>query len=92
MAVSIHIGSASQHDSAFDWRGIELGKVLSFSNNREDFENFKNWMQWLQDKHKKLDVIVGIGTTGHYLFDLCAYLEDRGIFLVMVNPLCSKAT
>ncbi len=34
----------------------------------------------------KSDVIVGIEPTGHYWFDLGAYLEDEGILLVMVNP------
>jgi transposase len=49
-------------------------------------------MQWLQDKYKKSDVIVGIEPTGHYWFDLGAYLEDGGILLVMVNPYAVKQT
>ncbi len=49
-------------------------------------------MQWLQDKNKKSDVIVGIEPTGHYWFDLGDYLEDEGIFLVMVNPYAVKQT
>lgn len=75
-----------------DWRGIELGKVFKFSNSREGFDSFKNWMQWLQDKNNKSDVIVGIEPTGHYWFDLGAYLEDEGILLVMVNPYAVKQT
>ena len=50
------------------------------------------WMQRLQDKYKKSDVIVGIEPTGHYWFDLGAYLEDGGILLVMVNPYAVKTT
>jgi transposase len=92
LVVGIDIGSTTQYARAFDWRGIELGKVFKFSNSREGFENFKGWMQWLQAKYKKSDVIVGIEPTGHYWFDLGAYLEDEGILLVMVNPYAVKQT
>ena len=46
----------------------------------------------MQDKYRKSDVIVGIEPTGHYWFDLGAYLEDEGILLVMVNPYAVKQT
>ena len=92
LVFGIDIGSTTHYARAFDWRGIELGKVFQFSNSREGFENFKSWMQWLQDKNKKSDVIVGIEPTGHYWFDLGAYLEDEGILLVMVNPYAVKQT
>ena len=92
LVVGIDIGSTTHYARAFDWRGIELGKVFKFSNSREGFENFKDWMQRLQDRCKKLDVVVGIEPTGHYCFDLGAYLEDEGILLVMVNPYAVKQT
>lgn len=92
LVAGIDIGSTTQYARAFDWRGIELGKVFKFSNSREGFENFKDWMQWLQDKYKKSETIVGIEPTGHYWFDLGAYLEDEGILLVMVNPYAVKQT
>ncbi len=92
LVVGIDIGSTTQYARAFDWRGIELGKVFKFSNSREGFDSFKNWMQWLQDKNKKSDVIVGIEPTGHCWFDLGAYLEDECILLVMVNPYAVKQT
>lgn len=92
LVVGIDIGSTTQYARAFDWRGIELGKVFKFSNSREGFENFKDWMQRLQDRYKKSDVVVGIEPTGHYWFDLGAYLEDEGILLVMVNPYAVKQT
>ncbi|KAB1435909.1 IS110 family transposase [Candidatus Galacturonibacter soehngenii] len=92
LVVGIDIGSTTQYARAFDWRGIELGKVFKFSNSREGFESFKNWMRWIQDKNKKSDVIVGIEPTGHYWFDLGAYLEDESLLLVMVNPYAVKQT
>ena len=92
LVVGIDIGSTTHYARVFDWRGIELGKVFKFSNSREGFENFKDWMRWLQDRYKKSDVIVGIEPTGHYWFDLGAYLEDESILLVMVNPYAVKQT
>ncbi len=92
LVVGIDIGSTIHYARVFDWRGIELGKVFKFSNSKEGFENFKDWVRWLQDKYKKSDVIVGIEPTGHYWFDLGAYLEDESILLVMVNPYAVKQT
>ena len=92
LVVGIDIGSTTHYARAFDWRGIELGKVFKFSNSREGFDSFKDWMQWLLNKNNKSDVIVGIEPTGHYWFDLGAYLEDGGILLVMVNPYAVKTT
>ena len=92
LVIGIDIGSTTQYARAFDWRGIELGKVFKFSNSREGFESLKSWMHWLQDKHKKSDAIVGIEPTGHYWFNLGAYLENEGILLVMVNPYAVKQT
>ena len=92
LVVGIDIGSKLQYARAFDWRGIELGKVFKFSNSREGFECFMDWMRRIQEKNGKSDVIVGIEPTGHYWFDLGAYLEDEGILLVMVNPYAVKQT
>lgn len=92
LVVGIDIGSTTHYARVFDWRGIELAKIFSFSNSREGFENFKSWMRYLQNKYKKSDVIVGIEPTGHYWFGLGAYLEDESILLVMVNPYAVKQT
>ena len=41
---------------------------------------------------KESTLVVGIEPTGHYWFDLGAYLEDEDILLVMVNPYAVKQT
>ena len=66
LVVGIDIGSNTHYARAFDWRGIELGNVFSFSNTREGFDAFKGWMQRLKDKKGKQDIIVGIEPTGRY--------------------------
>lgn len=92
MVVGIDIGSTIHYARAFDWRGIELGKIFKFSNSLEGFQYLKDWMQCLQRKNDKSDVMVGIEPTGHYWFDLGAFLENEGILLVIVNPYAVKQT
>mgnify|MGYP000333934079 CR=1 FL=1 len=92
LVVGIDIGSTTQYARAFDWRGIELGKVFTFSNSREGFEAFKAWMQHLQDKYRKSDVIVGIEPTGHYWFCLATWMISNGISVVQVNSYAVKQT
>lgn len=43
LAVGIDIGNTIHYAKAFDWRGIELGKGLKFSNSKEGLENFTGW-------------------------------------------------
>ena len=73
MVVGIDIRSTIQYFRAFDRRGIELGKIFTFSKSSEGFESFKVWMQHLQDKYKKTDAIVEIEPTDYYWFDIGAY-------------------
>jgi len=86
LIVGVDIGSTTHFARAFNWRGIELGKVFKFSNTREGFVSFKEWIELLQERNEKKAVIVGAEPTGHYWFSLGAYLEDSEIPLVMVNP------
>ena len=92
LVVGLDIGSTTHYARAFDWRGIELGNVFKFSNSLEGFQSLSGWMQRIMKKTKKSEVMVGIEPTGHYWFDLGAYLENGGILLVMVNPYAVKQT
>ena len=71
---------------AIDYRGIELGRDLEFTNNAEGFNHLVSWMKDLGDKHTKTDVIFGVEPTGHYWFPLAEFLQKRGIKIVVVNP------
>ncbi|MCH3915570.1 MAG: IS110 family transposase [Acidaminococcaceae bacterium] len=92
LVVGVDIGSTKHFARAFDWRGMELGKLCIFSNSREGFNTFSVWMQRIKAKCSKSDVMAGIEPTGHYWFNLSAYLEDVNIPLVMVNPYAVKQT
>lgn len=86
LVVGVDIASEVQWARAFDWRGVELGKVISFENTGEGFTEFTRWMEELCSKEQKTSVIIGAEPTGHYWFGLGVYLRDAGLNLVLVNP------
>ena len=92
MVVGVDIASEVHWARAFDWRGIELGKVISFENSEEGFTNLMAWINNLAFREEKSDVIIGGEPTGHYWFGLAAYLKESGIKLVLVNPYHVKQT
>ena len=92
LVVGIDIGSTNHYARAFDWRGIELARILKFSNSGEGFERLNHWMQGICERHGKIKIIVGIEPTGHYWFTLGRYLREQGVRLVMVNPYAVKQT
>lgn len=40
LVIGVIIGSEMHYARAFDWPGLELGKVFRFANGREGFEQF----------------------------------------------------
>ena len=92
LVVGIDIGGTTHYARAFDWRGIELARILKFSNSGEGFERLSHWMQGICERHGKAKIIVGIEPTGHYWFTLGRYLREQGVRLVMVNPYAVKQT
>jgi transposase len=77
-----------------DYRGVEIGKAISFQNNREGVElivakigemcNNKVFRQPYDN------VIVGMEPTGHYWKVLANHLEKSGLRVVGVNPYHTK--
>ena len=92
IVVGVDIASERHYARAFDWRGIELGKVFSFENSAEGFRSFSAWISGLATKAKKSHVLIGAEPTGHYWFSLGVYLRDNGVKLVLVNPYHVKQT
>jgi len=84
--VGIDIGKETHYARAFDYRGIELAKLLKFSNTAEGFELLGRWMQNTCKQHAKTEVIVGFEPTGHYWFTLGDHLNRQGHKLAIVNP------
>ena len=87
LIVGIDVGSETHFARAFDWRNYEYSKKpLEFSNNEAGFVVFKAWMEDIAEKNGKDVVIPGMEPTGHYWFNLGAYLQDNGMKPVHVNP------
>lgn len=87
MIVGIDVGSETHFARAFDWRNYEYSKKpLEFSNTQAGFATFKAWMEDIAEKYGKDVVIPGMEPTGHYWFNLGAYLQDNGMKPVHVNP------
>jgi transposase len=86
IVIGVDIASEIHYARAFDWRGVELGKVFKFANDIEGFESMYAWIERLKIQSQKEKVIVGAEPTGHYWFSLASYLKDQHIKLVLVNP------
>lgn len=87
LIVGIDVGSETHFARAFDWRNYEYSKKpLEFSNSESGFETFKAWVEDIAEEHGKDVVIPGMEPTGHYWFNLGAYLQDNGMRPVHVNP------
>ncbi len=86
LVIGIDIAKAVQYARAFDYRGIELGKVKSFENTAEGFKIFEDWIKSLANEKQKNNIIVGLEPTGHYWFTLAHFLKELGVKLVLVNP------
>jgi transposase len=77
-----------------DYRGMEVGKGVSFKSDREGFESIVARIELLRKNKvlkKPLDkVIIGMEPTGHYWKTLAHYLINTGYRVVGVNPYHTK--
>lgn len=92
LVIGIDIGKDTHYARAFDFRGIELGKLLKFNNSARGYQALDDWMAKLQRKHELTEAIVGFEPTGHYWFTLGDHLERQGHKLAIVNPYHVKCT
>ncbi len=86
LVIGIDIGSESHYARVFNYRGLELGKLLVFKNNAESFEKFTTWATELKTRHAMNSMIIGMEPTGHYWFTLGQYAKKQGMRIVLVNP------
>lgn len=86
LVVGIDIAQQSHVARAVNFRGITLGTPLHFSNNDAGFNQLLQWMKDLQETHQLNDTIIGMEPNGHYWLSLAAWLSDRSLEVVLVNP------
>ena len=77
-----------------DWRGIEIGKAIKFTNTRKGFETIVSAIKEILNSKvlkQKFDIVmVGMEPTGHYWKTLANYLSKKKIRVVGVNPYNTK--
>ena len=90
LVVGIDIAKKVQWASFADYRGIEIGKAMSFSNNRAGFEKIIAKIEQLRNskilRTAYNNVVIGMEPTGHYWKTLAHYLMKAGYRVVGVNP------
>lgn len=86
LIIGVDVASETHYARAFDYRGIELGKLIRFDNNAVGFATLGLWIRELRLKHHKQHVMVGMEPTGHYWFNLAQFLKDHNLQGVLVNP------
>lgn len=86
LVVGVDIAKETQYSRVFNYRGLELGKVFSFSNNLAGFEGFNEWIKGHMKANELDSVIIGMEPTGHYWFNLSEYCRNNGLKIVLVNP------
>ena len=86
LVVGVDIAKRFHFARAFDYRGIELGKLLRFENSAQGFEAFDAWLEKIKQENRMTEAIVGFEPTGHYWFNLGDHLITCGHKLAIVNP------
>lgn len=86
LVVGIDIAKETHYARVFNFRRIELDKVISFSNSLDGFDSFKEWIREVMSKHNLDNVIIGFEPTGHYWFNFAEYCRNNDLKYVMVNP------
>lgn len=87
LVIGADIGSEKHDIRAFDNRGREFSrKAFEFTNDEAGFVLAKEWMVTIRKTYHLHKIMVGMEPTGHYWFNLAAWLIKEGITVVMVNP------
>jgi len=94
LIVGVDVAKSIHWARFVDYRGAEIGKALSFPNNRRGFESIVARIREIC-KIKTLQypietVIIGMEPTGHYWKPLASYLPEKGYRVVGVNPYHTK--
>ena len=90
LIVGVDVAKTIQWARFVDYRGVEIGKALSFKNNRSGFESIVSRIGEICKRQSLDNVIIGMEPTGHYWKGLANYLIEAGYRVVGVNPYHTK--
>ena len=86
LVIGVDIAKKVHFARAFDWRGIEVAKTISFKANSTGFMEFKEWASKTALKNEKNKMVVGFEPTGHYWYTFAQALQEEDYMVVQVNP------
>lgn len=86
LVVGIDIAQQVHVARSVNFRGIVLGKPISFVNEEDGFKRLLDWINKLLHEHNLNKIIVGMEPTGHYWLNLSKWLKEHNIEVVLVNP------
>lgn len=96
LIVGVDIAKTLQWARFIDYRGMEIGKPMSFRNDKPGFESIVSKIESMRNKKVLKEpfekVIIGMEPTGHYWKTLANYLMEKGYKVVCVNPYHTKRT
>lgn len=90
LVVGMDIAKRKHYATFVDDRGRQLVKAFPVYQSKAGFEEFYELLMNVRKETGKTEVLVGIEPTGHYWLNLFHFLNDRGIPLVMTNPMHVK--
>ncbi len=94
LIVGVDVAKTVQWARFVDYRGVEIGKALSFQNSRKGFENIVARIREISNmkilRYPIEAVMIGMEPTGHYWKPLANYLMNAGYRVVGVNPYHTK--
>jgi transposase len=90
LIIGIDIAKFTHVARAINYRGIEQGSYLAFSNDLDGFKQLHLWVQSLMSRSRSSKVMFGVEPTGHYWLNLAFWLQEQELELVLVNPLQVK--
>jgi len=90
LITGMDIAKRSHYACMVDERGLLLKKSFPVSQSRQGFEAFYEKILDAMKQFDKTGVIIGMEPTGHYWLNLAYFLNERGIPLVVCNPMHVK--
>ncbi|REB04761.1 IS110 family transposase [Sporosarcina sp. BI001-red] len=90
LVIGMDIAKRTHYACMVDERGLLLKKSFPVHQSSQVFEYFYECILSAKKQFGKSEVIIGIEPTGHYWLNLAYFLDDRGIPLVICNPMHVK--
>lgn len=86
LIVGIDVGSEAHYARAFNYRGVEFGRLLIFRNSAEGFAEFAEWSSRIAIMNGFENTTIGMEPTGHYWLNLAENTMKSRMRIVLVNP------